>query len=479
MYIIKNAWTNIKRNKGRNVLIGIIITIVTISSYISLAIKTSSDNLVTSYKNSNPLEVTLGINMQNLRQNKADSSFEPIPSLTVDDIKSYGESTYVKDYYYYYSVSLSSDDITALSMNDFFKENDEENNNMPKMDKNDMKPSEEDFKFSAYSDIKYIESFIDGDNKIVEGEMFDSDTSDHVIVISSDLAEENDIEVGETINFYSSNNSDNKIELTVIGIYEDSTDNTENFMNMNAMVSSNQIYTTLAVMDEILALKDSTINSLNAKFYLYSSDDFDTYTKELSDKGLSEYYSVNNNIDTILATLEPIENISQFSVTFLFVICIVAIIVIGILTMINIRDRKYEIGVLRAIGMSKLKVMLQLLLEITVITCIAIILGIGIGAIVSQPVTDIMLKNEIQNYTEEQTQIKDNFGGKDFNHNEMKKPGEMNPVDSYVDTLTVNIKGITILEVAGISLLITLLCGMLSIIYVNRFSPNKILQNRN
>ena len=478
MYIIKNAWKNIIRSKGRNILIGIIIAIVTISSYISLAINNSSNNLVESYKNSNPLEVTLGIDMHSLMENHNSDNSVQIESLTEDEIKNYGNSNYVKDYYYYYSTSLSSD-IKAISMDDLFKK-DDDNSDAPKMENNDKEmKNDEDFKFSAYSDISYIESFVNGTNKITEGEIFDNDNTDNVIIISSDLASENNLQVGDKITFYSSSDSSKTIELEIIGIYEDSSDNSENFMGMNAMMSSNQIYTTVTAMQQILELKDSTNNTLNAKFYLNNSDDLEAFSNELRDKGLSEYYSINDNSETVLATLKPIQNISSFSITFLIVICIVAVIVIGILTMINIRDRKYEIGVLRAIGMSKLKVMAQLLIEILIVTIIAIILGIGIGKITSQPVTNVMLEQEISKYQEEQNQIQDNFGGKEVNRGGFgdKKPGENN-VSNYVDSLTVSIKPIAILEVAGISLLITLLCGTISIMYVNRYSPNKILQNR-
>ena len=478
MYIIKNAWKNIIRSKGRNILIGIIIAIVTISSYISLAINNSSNNLVESYKNSNPLEVTLGIDMHSLMENHNSDNSVQIESLTEDEIKNYGNSNYVKDYYYYYSTSLSSD-IKAISMDDLFKK-DDDNSDAPKMENNDKEmKNDEDFKFSAYSDISYIESFVNGTNKITEGEIFDNDNTDNVIIISSDLASENNLQVGDKITFYSSSDSSKTIELEIIGIYEDSSDNSENFMGMNAMMSSNQIYTTVTAMQQILELKDSTNNTLNAKFYLNNSDDLEAFSNELRDKGLSEYYSINDNSENVLATLKPIQNISSFSITFLIVICIVAVIVIGILTMINIRDRKYEIGVLRAIGMSKLKVMAQLLIEILIVTIIAIILGIGIGKITSQPVTNVMLEQEISKYQEEQNQIQDNFGGKEVNRGGFgdKKPGENN-VSNYVDSLTVSIKPIAILEVAGISLLITLLCGTISIMYVNRYSPNKILQNR-
>ena len=49
---------------------------------------------------------------------------------------------------------------------------------------------------------------------------------------------------------------------------------------------------------------------------------------------------------------------------------------IAVINILNIRDRKYEIGVLRAIGMSKVKLILSLLTELFIVTIIAFVIGI-------------------------------------------------------------------------------------------------------
>ena len=99
MYLFKNAFKNITRSKGKNILIGIIITVITTCTCISLAINKAASNLVNSYKTKNPLEVSFNLDMSNLRS-ATDSEKENFKSLTVDNIKSYGDSNLVKDYYY-------------------------------------------------------------------------------------------------------------------------------------------------------------------------------------------------------------------------------------------------------------------------------------------------------------------------------------------------------------------------------------------
>ena len=49
MYILKNAFISITRNKGRNLLIGIVILVISCSVAVTLAINFSSSNLMESY----------------------------------------------------------------------------------------------------------------------------------------------------------------------------------------------------------------------------------------------------------------------------------------------------------------------------------------------------------------------------------------------------------------------------------------------
>lgn len=480
MYIIKNAWTNIIRNYGRNILIGIIIIVITISSCVSLSINSSGNKLVESYINQNQLEVTLQLDMDSIRENRDED--ETIDRLTVSDIETYGDSDYVSSYYYTLDTSVSSDDITAIDISEMFEAPEDEPDDNKFDDQPDDQPDDQersgdqgDFKITAYSDVSYISDFVNGNSKITSGTMITNDNDNNEIIISEDLAEENDLEVGDTITFYLPSDSDTTYEFEIIGIFKTTTDTTdENFMNMTALNSQNQIYTTVAAMNNILEDAD-TSNSLNAKFYLTNSDDLETFTEEVREKGLSDYYTVTDNTDEITATLEPIENISNFSLTFLIIILIVGAIILTVINLLNIRDRKYEIGVLRAIGMSKGKLILELITELFIVAVVAFIIGTTIGKLISQPVTNKMLENEINSYQTEVQSREENFGGKGFENPQNRGASTTN----YVDNLTVTLELSTLLELFGVSILLVIISGAVSVIFVTKYEPNKILQNRN
>lgn len=463
MYILKNAWINIERHLGRNILIGLIVLIIVSSSAVALSINSSANKLINSYKSKNELEVTFKLDMSKLRDK--DTTYT---KLTVDDIKKYADSDYVSSYYYTLSSSLSSDGIEAIDISEKFEKKDDQTNEdkqMPDMKNNDL-GSNGDFKITAYSNISYATDFINGTSKIKDGQMISDD--EDTIIISEELAEENNLKVDDTVTFYLPSDSSKTYTFKIVGIFETESDTNEDFMNMNALNSQNQIYTNETTINEILENDDT--NSLNATIYLKNQNDLSKYTKEVKKKGLSEYYTVSDNSSEVTSALTPIKNISSFSVTFLIIILIVGALILSIINILNIRDRKYEIGVLRAIGMSKFKLILSLLTELFIVTVIAFIMGITIGKLVAQPVTNKMLESEISSSNNEEKTREENFGGKGF-----ERPNDKN----YIKNLDITLDSLTIVELFGFSILLVLISGSASAIFITKYNPNHILRNQN
>ena len=472
MYIIKNAWINIKRHLGRNILIGLIVLVVALSSTIALSINTSGNKLIESYKDKNELDVSFRLDMSKLRDES-----NTYTKLTVSDIENYADSDYVSSYYYTLDTSLSSDDIEAIDMSEKFepKDNgDAPNSEMPDrgQGKENM-DSQGNYKITAYSNPSYIENFINGTSKITSGSMITKDDEENHIVISEELATQNDLEVGDEITFYLPSDSSITYTFKIAGIFETTDDSSsEDFMNMKALNAQNQIYTTVTAINNILE-DDNSSNSLNATIYLKNQDDLEAYAEEVKDKGLSDYYTLSDNTDEITSTLTPIKNISNFSMTFLIIILIVGAIILAVINILNIRDRKYEIGVLRAIGMSKTKLILSLLTELFIVTVLAFIIGIIGGKLLSQPVTNKMLENEINSQQVQTENTRENFGGRGF-----ERPNERRATQNYEDSLTVTLDAKTVITLFSFGLILVIVSGFASAIFITKYNPNQILRNQ-
>lgn len=112
MYIMKNAFISISRNKGRNILIGIIIKVIACACTITLAIRNTANMTVEEYQNANDIVGSISFDRQSLMENfkggedatkENIEAFNNVETLTIDSINNYGDSDYLKGYYYVYA----------------------------------------------------------------------------------------------------------------------------------------------------------------------------------------------------------------------------------------------------------------------------------------------------------------------------------------------------------------------------------------
>ncbi len=492
MYIVKNALKSITRNKGRNLLIGIIVVVIACAATISLAIITSATSLISSYENKYDVKATIGVNREQMRdemqmdRNAPDAEkedrrenmnnmFNEANKMTTLDVENYGDSEYVKEYYYQINVGVNSETLEKASM-----EMTDENPNGPGMPnggrggrENFQNIQSSDFTLIGYSSLKAMEEFINGQYKIVDGEVSD-DISSLSCIINTELASLNDIEVGDEIVLVDSTDEDNKITLTVTGFFDEE-EETDSAMGMFTG-SVNNIITNTNVINKLKENNEDLSLSLTPTFILTSKDVVDKFSAELTEKGLSEYLSVTTNLDEIEGSTQTVSNVKTFATTFLIITLLIGAVVLFVLNMLNIRERKYEIGVLRTIGMKKSLLSCQFIIELVIVSFFGLLIGAGIGALSSVSVSNYLLKNEQNNAVAETKNIEQNFGGKMGNH-DFGKPNGVVQVDAIksIDA-AVDIK--VLLELMGIGLLLTLISSTASMISIERFSPLTILKER-
>ena len=151
-------------------------------------------------------------------------------------------------------------------------------------------------------------------------------------------------------------------------------------------------------------------------------------------------------------------------------------IILLVLNAINIRERKYEIGVLRTIGMKKSLLTLEFALELFMVTFVALMIGTGIGAKASVPVSNKMLENEIQSSSEQEKNMMKNFGKGERGFSKERMNG-IKKVEAY-DKIDAVIDFGVLAKVFGIGILLTIVSSISSMISIQRFSPLQILKER-
>ncbi|MGN1301322.1 MAG: hypothetical protein ACI4U9_02185, partial [Clostridia bacterium] len=237
MYILKNSLISIIRSKGRNILIGIIILVISAACTVTLAIRNTANNLVENYRESTDLVATLSFDRNSLTQEFKGGedaqkgnieTFNNIESFTVADIENYGDSKYLKNFYYLYTTSLNSDTITkATDQIEYEVEDTQTTTNTTtsvsggsgkggggmsyhtntntttiitktKEIFQNARNLTGDFQINGYSSYDAMTEFINGTYKITEGSIMPT-LDNFECVVNSELATLNEITVGSII----------------------------------------------------------------------------------------------------------------------------------------------------------------------------------------------------------------------------------------------------------------------------------------
>ena len=159
-----------------------------------------------------------------------------------------------------------------------------------------------------------------------------------------------------------------------------------------------------------------------------------------------------------------ISNLQSLMLTFLIIVLVLGAVLMTLLSVIVIRERRYEIGVLRAMGMDKKKIALGLWVEILTITCICFALGLGAGTMVSQPVSDMILTGQTSSTSAGSTSLAERLNIT----TETEEPIIVN----------VSVSPATAMQILGVSILLASISGFISASRINKCEPIKILAER-
>jgi putative ABC transport system permease protein len=535
MYIFKNAWKSIVRSKGRNILIGIIVAIIAFSSCIALSIKNSSDQVVENYKNSSDITATLSLDRQAMMKdaqtsgNDIRTALSSVPVLTIDELTKYSGSPNVKSFSYTVQSSLNASNISAFDASATAsptstsapvptatpRPGSASNNPNGGAGGNRGGMKRGDYQVIGYSSALAMTNFINGTYKITSGAMFADGETNHVCVISNELAQYNSIDVGSTITFTNPAVDTQTYDFAVVGIYTNTSTGTNtdpfsdqannivtSYVALNNVIDASKAAdtsATTAATTTVTAAPTTTATTtaetastalsaqLTSSFLLNNADSVDGFKADLTAMGLSSYYTVQTNLDSYNTSLTPLKNLGSFAIFFLLLVLGIGGIILVVFNIFNIRERKYEVGVLRTIGMKKGKVVTQFISELFIVTFLAIAIGSAVGAAASVPTANALLASQISAQQTQQQTVSDNFGGPRGGNNAIQRRAAQGGANnffgrsaniSYIDKINAVMNAQVLLQILLIGILLTLISSSVSVIFITRYEPLKILSNR-
>lgn len=523
MYIVKNAWKNIKTAKGRNIMIGVIAAVIATAACIALSISHSAAVLEQSGIRNLSVTANISLDRQALMQTAMSTGQDPrtalqnYQDLSLDQLQKYAASKYVTDFVY----TLSSSVAKTANFNPFdASASSGQPNGSAGTNSGQVfigggtavslggASAMGDFRVYGVSSAAALTDFTGGTDTMTGGGstsvIFDPDDptrANNICLITDQLASYNSLKAGDTITVANPNDAEETYSLTVGGVY--TTDSSSSLpVPVTAMDPQNQIYvsyaTLKAITDHSASVAAATTDGngsqtttamqaqVSGTFFIDNPTDFVSFQNDCKAMGLGGQYTVSSpDIDQYNQSIIPLQNTSQFAMVLLLIVLAVGGVILVVLNIFNIRERKYEVGVLTAIGMKKSKVALQFLCELLIVTFIAVLIGAVIGSVASVPVASALLQSQVsaqQNSADSQSgngrYLMSNQGGAFRVSGGVVQAFDPNSNTSYVDKITAVISPPVLGELIVVGLLLTVIASLGAVIFISRYEPLKILSNR-
>lgn len=504
--MFKRAWLSIKRKPSRSIILGLlffamsnlILSGIIIKSAVNTSTeyaKSSIESTVTLQADMSKLRESMGSNMPSPDSDSSDSSSRPkftrpsVKKSTADDVS---ESEYVKDYTYSISSSANANDLTAVETS-----SSKSGGFGPMMGGGGpggfgFDQNSGDFPIYGVNSYAFISQVQDKTMSIKDGEYFDEDDTDSAI-ISVDLAETNNLSVGDTITLI---NTDTDAENTVkiIGTYDVSSNN----------FNANTIYMNVDTAAKFLSdedYNDGAYSVENVRYTLTSGEVADAFISEVETKHpelAEDNISATVDTSTYDQMVGPIESVGGFATTILIIVVIASVIIITLIVTINVKDRRYEMGVLLSLGAKRITILGQIFCELILVSTIAFALSTVTSTFLAKAMGQGILDSQIASA---QTEKANNFGrpttgpGGNFPSRSSSSKGDMpsgdfNPGNSgggrpgsqsnveVIDEIDISAQPIDFLLLFVCGYLIIIVALLIPSVNIIRYQPKQILQGK-
>ena len=310
------------------------------------------------------------------------------------------------------------------------------------------------------------------------------DANTNNCVIETNLASDNNLSVGDTFTITTTvNNETVTQELTIVGIYEIQSTNEIGGAHFNNPV--NTIYTDLSVGQ---TLTGSSENITSAIYYLDDPENAEAFVKLAKKKSDIDFdtFSLEANDRLYQQNASSLESMQSFAKMFVWIVVIAGSAILCLILALTIRNRYYEIGVLLSLGQSKLKIILQQLLEIGLIAAVAFIISLGTGQLTSHYMGN-MLEDSTSSNVMQMDQKGDKQNNQKPNDNQDQSKNNKQTKENFLGNmmegpsnqeLDVSITGENVIQLAGVTAAICIISIVVPAAYVLRLTPRQILSRK-
>lgn len=476
MNFVTRAWLNVKAKKGRSILQVLVLAAILMFVLAGIIIKQGATTAANNAKKSAGATVTLSGNRQTAfkKMNKSSSKNAKlnVASVSVSTAKKIAKSKYVKSYNISTSTTATAKSFSAISTSGANSQG-----QAGPGGKKTSSSSTGNLTISGVSATSTLSTFTGGTAKIVKGRGINaSDAGTNNVVIEKQLAKKNSISVGDTITIKSGST---KYKLKVVGIYSSSS--TSSVGGMASSDPSNTLYTSYTFANKLKGSKyagtaDSVTYTLSDPS---KSSQFTKYAKSLIS---TSKYSLTVDKSTYESMLTPLNNVKNIASKIVWLVAIAGTIILALIIILMIRERRYEIGVLLSLGEKRSKVIAQFFVELFMVMLVALVIaGVG-GKYLGNAMGKQLLSQSTTTTTTTTSSTPSNGapggggghqqGGAPSGGGAMNSSQQSKQTTASIDT-TVSVT--SLIKLGGFGLAIIFLSIMIGSLGILRLQPKKIL----
>lgn len=292
-----------------------------------------------------------------------------------------------------------------------------------------------------------------GNLTLKSGQSFDGTADALVALVGTSLASKNNLSVGSTFTAYGQT-------VTVKGIFE-----------AGNTFGDSQLLMPLPTVER-LSQQAGDITGATAR--IDSATNLTSATNAIKAK-LGTNADVTNEADAAKTTLDSLQSIQHVSVFSLVGAGIAAGAIILLTTIMIVRERRREIGVLKAIGGSDTSIMLQFAVESITLTVLAALVGIIIGSVTATPVTKL-LANSSSNSTQNTTQFTARGGPGGFGGGGFRARLNNNSVARGLQNVKANVSGSIVLYGLASAVGIAIIGSVAAAGMITKIRPSEVMR---
>ncbi|MFT0802616.1 ABC transporter permease [Bacillus swezeyi] len=483
MNFFKRAFWSMKSKKGKTLLQLFVFTMICVLVLTGLTIQSAATKSGELAREQLGGSVTLQADREKMMKEQQESGdrqrFESTP-VSVKSAETLANLDHVKSYNFISSTSALADNFDPIESGDEDSDtsSDSANSNSSQQtagrggsEQGGPQMMQADLSIEGVTSTSLVDDFSDGTSKITEGRaLTEDDVNKKVAVIEETLAEENDLSIGDTIKVKASTDENTTIKLKIAGIYKTTSSGDNQAQNFAFLNPYNKIYTPYTAAS---ALKgDDYKNAIDEAVYnMDDASNIDAFIAAAKKTGIDlDTFTLDANDQVYQQMAGPIENVASFSKNVVYLVTIAGAVILGLIVMMSIRERKYEMGVLMAIGEKRWKLIGQFLTEILMIAVLAVGISALTGNLIAGQIGNQLLSQQIEQSADSQS-----------------GSGLMGPGDrggffgqssaqvEVIDQLNIQVSLGDIMALGGIGLLIAIFATLLPSISVLRFHPKTIL----